>query len=165
MNHLHKIQVLQQARHILETDRSSFICTAIQRATHDFREHPELVTAGWEMIRYVSQAIAPANVLEIWQSYNGIKGQGVLADRLAWIDWMIGHLKKPIQRGARLTTNKAITFPNGHGGRIVVSAGSEGVIVSLSNGQHVTYTVQFDVGVILVLPLNRLTQTADFTFL
>jgi hypothetical protein len=66
-----------------------YICHHIRDAR---RANPALTPAADYMLDYIRTQLDDCWNLEVWQRYEGRQSlsKGVIADRLAWIDWMLG---------------------------------------------------------------------------
>ncbi|WP_284076343.1 hypothetical protein [Herbaspirillum aquaticum] len=89
-------RALELARDAIANRRDAYICHALEYGIAPV--HPELKPACFRLLRYITAAfgIEPGNEgfeLRDWQKQNGLGGRDwdqQRADRLAWIDWMLG---------------------------------------------------------------------------
>ena len=86
--------VLRLARRRIESRSNFFLCNAIRHAA---RQNPYLKKAADRLCAYINQELGVVDpydpaVLGAWQRAHGIEHDGdqQVADRLAWIDWMLG---------------------------------------------------------------------------
>ncbi|WP_287027717.1 hypothetical protein [Herbaspirillum sp.] len=89
-------RALQLVRDGIANNREAYICHALEYGIAP--AHPELKPACFRLLGYITAAfgIEPGNEgfeLRDWQKQNGLGGRDwdqQRADRLAWIDWMLG---------------------------------------------------------------------------
>ncbi|WP_186267984.1 hypothetical protein [Burkholderia gladioli] len=83
-----KREALTMARTHIETQRETYICLALDYVKN---RHPRLQNACDSIADFIRDAL-DCYSLDIWQCYRGISRSPDQrgADRIAWIDWMLG---------------------------------------------------------------------------
>lgn len=89
-----KRKALTLAHERIANGLDNYICFALNAVA---RKHPSLETACEELKSYIARSLrlgtpGAAASLHHWQEHRGIYHMGlqIRADRLAWIDWMLG---------------------------------------------------------------------------
>ncbi|MDR9839417.1 hypothetical protein [Herbaspirillum huttiense] len=98
-------RALELAREKIASEQAAVVCYALKLASE---EYPDLRQAVERLQDYIGVALeGGGSTLTRWQLENGFYRGNVRADRLAWIDWMLG---KPLPGEAVEIKWKAVGY-------------------------------------------------------